>query len=94
MKYVKIKDKRVWSDDGIDDKNLYMALDGEVAGVQVSEAGDESWDSDSAEEERLEEEIVVEEESKGVEEVGDVTGEWLRGARQVAQEGVRKRWGD
>ena len=60
--------------------DLYMALDGHVAGVQVGEASEEEG-GESAEE-GVEMEVEGEEAEQG--DVGNVSEEWLAKARQEA----------
>ena len=62
------------------------ALDGEVAGVQVSEAGKQDWEE--SEEEGVESEEAGEVDGQ-VGEMGEVNAEWLDRARQVAQADYR-----
>ena len=90
VKYVEVKDGEVMGDDGIDDDNLYMALEGDLAGVQVGGAGDGGWDDSTEEEAELEEERGSREEEEHVEAAREENGEWLKRARLVAQAGVRK----
>ena len=75
MKYVKIKDVGVWSDDGKSDDNLYMALDGHVAGMQVGEESEVEWEESAEEGAELEVETA---EAEQVEEVGNVGEEGRR----------------
>ena len=67
-----------------------MALDGEVAGVQMGEAGEGEWCVSTEEEAGLEEEKGLVEEGVQVEAASEEDDNWLERARLVAQAGVRK----
>ena len=94
MKYVKIKDTEVRYDDRLTDDNLYMALDGEVAGMQVGDAGAAEWEESTEEGEGEQEEQEGGRDTGQVEGSEDASAGWLRKARIVAQAGARKVGGD
>ena len=93
MKYVKVKDEEVWSDDGVSDDNLYMVLEGDVAGVQVGAGNEHEWEGGEDGEDGAEDVVERATSIEVLEGIEDAKGGWLENARKLAQAGVRKVWG-